>query len=681
MSSLFARSNPRSAVHWSVFRTFCCVASFALLCALSAGLTLALCRVRPVLLQIQHGSPALRELFTQIRPDLRVVLHANATFSVNRALPYTIQLGGALGGRALLERPRLSLKEIGRQLTSAASQNLPDWVVSGHRVASRGALKIFNDEDDEDDTDDTNVEIEQMFLGDLRVELAAAAFCEALTRSELDAAVSREHALKAVVHGGDDATAAVARAELNGLAYYSAARMADAAAAARSPDVVSHRLGALVRRLLQRHDSFVPLAEYLDDLLPGVSSAGIDEHVDDDDDDDELALTSSYVCTAASAGAAVEALSRHPLLARSRPEVLLVATYVFSTLALIDTWDLLYYCIAIGTLAAFFVMRAAWAAGLAKGRPFLGHVLRIAALTAVPFVFYFKLVQLWLPDAHSSGRSGGALSHPLALLASLRIESVTAQVIAHGIATLLICVHVYDDAAPAAVYLVVAQQPAPPVPAPVRQPLGAAAAAVAPAAAAAPEPRREGMQLADPAPPDAAEAAAALPGRATGGSSSSSDGSSSDDSDSDDYDEVQRRLLAAVSAMGGPGGFAASVAPGLSEEARAWDPAGADTAAQLAFVTALWGTPPAFGSGQPLPGAGRFAGAPPLLSDTAAPPSPAASAASALGVGGQGGELGGAAAPLAAEIALLSALADNAAQIAHYESLLAAHEEFLAGQL
>lgn len=643
--SLFARSNPRSVVHWSVCRTFCCINAFTLLCALCAGFTVAVKTVRPVLLQIQHGSPALQELFSHVRPDLRVVLLQNATFSVNRALPYAVQLGGTLGGRAVLERPRVAWKEISRQLTRPAALNPPDWVLSGHKVAMRGALKVFSNDDEEDgDEDPTNIEIDQVYLGDMRIELAAAAFCEALSRSELDAALAREHELKALVHQGNED----ARTELSSLAYYSTARMADAAAAAGTPDVVTHRLGALVRRLLQRHDSFAPLAEFLDGLIPPAASPADDSDVNDDEE--EEALTASYVCTAASASAGVEALSRHPLLARARPEILLVSTYALSTLALVDIWDLLYYCVAVGTFAAFVVMRAAWAAGLAKGRPLLGHVFRIAAVTAVPVFTYFKLVQLWLPDAQSGGRSNGALSHPLALLASLRIDTLTAQVITHAVVTLLLCVHVYDDApGQTAVFLVVAQQPAPPGPLPPQPP----APRVGPFAAVVEEPRR-GAPVADAVPEPAA-----VPGRDLSGSSggSSDDDDSSSDSDSEgDRDEVGRRLAAAMNRGGS-------------------DALGGDLAALFSAVL----------EAHPQLGGSRLeaatAGEAPALDWPPVAPAAAPSVACAMDHGAESSALGvvGGSASLAAEIALLSALADTTAQLAHYEALLAAHAEFMAG--
>lgn len=156
-------------------------------------------------------------------------------------------------------------------------------------------------------------------------------------------------------------------------------------------------------------------------------------------------LTSAYVCTRETVMSAVSDL-KHNTLFEKLTDPTWLAHIVFwglAYLSLLEAGAFLTTRVALVTCVLWPVLVIAWRSGNMRGRPAVGHVARLSLLTALPIMFWVKVVHNLLPPPNP--QAGPALASPANLARALRIDDAALQIGVHIFVTVAIAAHFYDD--------------------------------------------------------------------------------------------------------------------------------------------------------------------------------------------------------------------------------------------
>ena len=134
---LLNRHHPSSVLRWGTCKLALVTTLSLLLIALIGSLTLYVTQYRPVLMKMPTPSKleAFLDEFAQSLPDGRVVVHPNASVSINRPVPIVLSAGAqGVVTRVAFEPPAASIDQITRKYLVGNANAHSDAIISGSRL-------------------------------------------------------------------------------------------------------------------------------------------------------------------------------------------------------------------------------------------------------------------------------------------------------------------------------------------------------------------------------------------------------------------------------------------------------------------------------------------------------------------------------------------------------------------
>lgn len=412
----FARSHPRSLVHLSPLRLFCCTALLSLCISAVSGVLLAYIHAWPHLRTLDDKTvvTSLSDLAVAMPEDLRISFDRNGSVSMNRALPYSLTLVEAPGrsSRVVFE-PRGETQALMKKYSSevADSADSADWVVSGSNLLVLDRSKTTTMATTTTAPKSRKLRYVLSSMSDAFVEVGLSVFCEPITRNDLVDSIEHERALKQQIRDGGRLRAAEARKQLLGLEYYNESAMEATAAAKGFNNVVSFRLVMFAARAM----GVVPMDQGDDDVEPEQ-------------------LTTTYVCTRRTVAVACRELQRNFLL-HMHPRVLFgLSSYILSIVRLLECVSFLGFALLYAPVLCYCVLRCL--GGRRGPPPVFSHLVKIAvyvALAEITIVYVcMPLLSVFLPVLYYSTMLADQLQNDEVLL------------LVHAVLVFIVSVRFYD---------------------------------------------------------------------------------------------------------------------------------------------------------------------------------------------------------------------------------------------